>query len=154
TRRDIRLSSERSSSGLTDVKPGWFSRLGLRNGGLEQLRAVLDAQADRTEATANLADPGDMAHVRGMVLWPYEQGEWREYHRMSSVRVTFAQAGRGNTVVATTGPDGSYEIWLPQGAYHVTIEHPPFRSMAADVIVLPEGVIVRRGLMVRGEPRS
>lgn len=146
---DVQLSSDRLKVSLPTLKTGWYSRLGLRSGGLKDVwRAVLQADAKLWAASrARTIDSADMAFVSGVVIWPYEPEQWRRFYRMPGVRVVFEHKASGEATVATTGADGDYGLWLPQGRYVVRIEHPLFAPVVADVLVLPEGLAVRQGVV-------
>lgn len=156
TRLDIELSSDRQKADVPLVKPGWYSRLGLRDGGLDDVwRAVLEMEpAIWAASRAGTIDSADMAHVSGVVYWPYGPDGARQYHRMPGVRIEFEHKESRDPIPATTDADGAYELWLPQGRYRVGIKHPPFAPLVADVLVLPEGLVVREGLVLGSDHQS
>jgi hypothetical protein len=149
SRLDIQLSSDRLKVSLPTLKLGWYSRLGLRDGVLKDVwRAVLQTETELWAASrARTIDSADMAHVSGVVIWPYEPEQVRRSYRIPGVRIAFEHRASGEAIAATTGADGGYDLWLPQGRYIVRIEHPPFAPLAADVLVLPEGLVARSGVV-------
>jgi hypothetical protein len=147
-RHDITLRAPPEPSRALPLRSAWYPRLGIQAGTISALlEAVTRAEPALRQAVRDgTISPNVMVRVSGAVIWRYDPVEWRQHYRVPDVRLVFEDEGGGQRWDTTTGSDGSYDLYVPQGRYRLRIDHPPFVALSARILALPEGVVIRDGI--------